>query len=56
MNAPRLPDPEDFLQQLLGFNKRVLRLENSRYFSCSTTLCDVLWKSCSIFETSTRLL
>jgi hypothetical protein len=32
MNVPRLPDAEDFRQQLLGFNKKVSRLENSRFY------------------------
>ncbi|EIN00428.1 hypothetical protein WQE_15396 [Paraburkholderia hospita] len=33
MNTPPLPDSDEFRQQLLGFNKKVLRLENSRFFS-----------------------
>jgi len=33
MNTSPLPDAEEFRQQLLGFNKKVLRLENSRFFS-----------------------
>jgi hypothetical protein len=33
LNTSAPPDAEEFRQQLLGFNKKVLRLENSRFFS-----------------------
>jgi len=33
MHSPKLPDAAEFREQLLGFNKKVWRLEQSRFFS-----------------------